>query len=59
MINRMMLYLSGFAAAVSLVFAATMIFSSGHADMNYYGEGWVEVALAGSLAVVGCKKAVV
>lgn len=56
-IDRTMLMLSSFAATISVVFAATMILSEGHADLNEYGEGWFEVALAGVVAILGYSKA--
>ena len=56
MTNRTMLYLSAFCATIAVVFAVTLIFYDGRANINAYGEGWFEVLLAGGLAVAGLRK---
>jgi len=39
-------YLFAFTGAVLVVTLAMMLFFDGHGNMNSYGEGWFEVALA-------------
>jgi len=53
MINYTMLFLSCFSGAVAVGFATVMIFGEGQANINEDGEGWIEVLIAGGLAISG------
>lgn len=50
--DRTVLLLSAFAATMAIVFSATMLLSDGIANMNAYGEGWIEAIGADDYAVL-------
>ncbi len=56
MINWTVFVLSIFVTTISLCFAIAMITADGRIDINNYGEGWIEVAVAGIFAVAGFRK---
>jgi hypothetical protein len=53
MVNYTMLVLSCFSGAIAVGFAVVMIFGEGQANINANGEGWIEVLIAGGLAISG------
>lgn len=48
--------LTAFAGAVFVGFLFAMLFSEGRANLNHYGEGLAETALAGTLFLLGAKE---
>jgi len=41
-----------FSTAIMLSFAGAMLFNDGRADINNYGEGWLETILAGAIVIM-------